>query len=69
MKLHDEWKSILRGAWSVRLIVLSGILSAVEGLLPMFSDSLPKGLFAAASVIIGVAALLARVTVQKEIPE
>ena len=64
--LDTEWGKILKEAWSVRLIVLSGVLSAVEGLLPLYSDAVPKGLFAAASVVVGVAALLARVTVQKQ---
>lgn len=66
MKLQDEWKKILKEAWSVRLIVLSGLLSALEGLLPLYSDAIPRGIFAGLSVIVGIGALGARVIVQKE---
>lgn len=62
--LHINWKQILQKAWSVRLIVLAGLLSGLEAVLPMFADSFPKGIFAAASGFVSAGALLARVVAQ-----
>lgn len=33
--LHHDWKHILLHAWSVRLIILAAVLSAVEVALPL----------------------------------
>ena len=65
MKLRSDWRHILRRAWSVRLIALAGALNALEGVLPFFSDAVPRGVFAGLSVIVGAAAMVARVVQQK----
>ena len=64
MRLIDDWVKVLRKAWSIRLIVLAGLLSQVEVLLPMFSDSMPRGVFAGVSLMVTVAAIVARLTAQ-----
>lgn len=64
MRLISEWKWIVRKAWSVRLIMIAGLLSGVEAVLPLFADSCPRGIFAALSLSISVVALGARVTQQ-----
>lgn len=65
MTLHQDWKLILRKAWSFRLAALAGVLSALEVLLPLYVDSLPRGLFAGLSVVVITGALIARVVAQK----
>lgn len=67
MKLYSEWRFILRKAWSIRLCIVSAILSGVEIIVPLFSDSLPRNLFAALSFVTVVAAAIARLVVQKDI--
>lgn len=67
MTLVSDWKRILRKAWSVRLILLAGLLSGVEVLLPFFNDRMPRGSFALASFVIANAALVARLVAQKGI--
>lgn len=64
MRLIENWTKVLKKAWSIRLIVLAGLLSQVEVLLPMFSDSMPRGLFAGVSLLVTVAAVVARVVAQ-----
>lgn len=66
MNLHPDWKHILRRAWSVRLMVLAGLLSAVEVALPFFENSIPRGLFAAVSGLVVGAAFVARLIAQKQ---
>lgn len=66
MTLHDEWRVILRKAWSVRLIALAFVLSAAEVIVPFFGDVLPKGVFAALSGLTVAGAFVARLVAQKE---
>lgn len=62
--LLSDWKKILKKAWSVRLVLLSGLLSGVEIILPLYIDSLPRGIFATLSILTAVGATVARVVAQ-----
>ena len=48
MRLVAEWWRVLRYAWSIRLLVLAGLLSGAEIALPLIQDLLPipRGVFA-----------------------
>jgi len=67
VKLYDNWRDILRKAWSIRLMILAGVLTGVEVVLPFFSHALPNGLFAALSGVTVGAALVARLVAQKDV--
>lgn len=67
MKLYDNWRQILKKAWSIRLMILAGVLSAVEVVLPLFADSIPRGTFAALSGVTVAAAFVARLVAQQDI--
>ncbi len=67
MKLLADWREILRKAWSIRLMIVAGLLSGVEVALPLFADALPRGIFAALSALIVMAALVARLLAQKNL--
>lgn len=67
MKLLTDWKQIIRKAWSIRLMILAGALSAVEAILPFFSDLLPRGLFAGLSGLTIMAAFVTRLLAQKDL--
>lgn len=67
MKLRDNWRQIAKRAWSVRLMVLAGLLSGVEVVLPFFAHELPNGLFAALSGASVMAAFIARLVAQKDL--
>ena len=69
MALIHNWKQILKKAWSVRLMLLAGILSGVEIALPLFADALPRGTFAALSGLSVAAAFVARLMAQKGIEQ
>jgi hypothetical protein len=68
MKLTDDWRQILRKAWSVRLMILAGLLSGIEVALPFFASDLPRSLFAGLSALVVAAALVARLAAQKDMP-
>jgi hypothetical protein len=67
MKLYDNWKDILTKAWSIRFIILAGILSGLEIILPLFNESIPENLFAALSFVCVSAAFVARLVAQRDV--
>ena len=64
MKPVDNWRWVLRKAWSVRLAVVAGLFSALEVVVPMFEASMPRGLFALASGVSTMGAIIARFVIQ-----
>jgi hypothetical protein len=67
MQLYPNWKEIARRSWSIRFIILAGVLSGIEVVLPFFSDEIPRNLFAVLSFIAVSAALVARLIAQRGI--
>ena len=67
MKLYDNWKEILTKAWSIRFMLLAGVLSGLEVILPFFNESIPKNLFAALSLVCVSAAFVARLIAQRDV--
>jgi hypothetical protein len=65
MKLLENWRDIIKRAWSMRLMVLAALLSGVEIVLPLFSEALPRGLFAVLSFLAVAGAFVARIVAQK----
>jgi len=67
MHLYTNWKEILRKAWSIRFMILAGVLSGVEVILPFFSDAIPRGPFAALSFVAVSAAFVSRLVAQRDV--
>ena len=57
-QLIPNWRAVLARAWSVRWIVVAGLLSGAEVLLTAFPDvlGLPRGVLAGATGIVTVLA-------------
>lgn len=64
MTLLSDWKRIIRKAWSIRLVVLSGLLAGAEVALPLFIDSMPRNVFAVLSMLAAIGGAFARVVAQ-----
>ena len=62
--IHD-WKKVLRRAWSIRLMLLAGLLSGCEVVLPLFVDAIPRNLFAVLSMLTVTGAMVARLVAQR----
>ena len=67
--LHKKWKEILRKAWSIRLMLLAGLLSAAEVVLPLFAADLPRGMFAVLSMMTISGAFVTRIMAQKDMSD
>lgn len=67
MQLYPNWKEIARRSWSLRFIILAGILSGLEVILPFFAKDISRNLFAILSFICVCAAFVARLVAQRGI--
>jgi hypothetical protein len=67
IKLYDNWREILRRSWSIRFILLAGVLSGLEVILPFYADSMPRHIFASLSFACVCCAFIARLIAQKGI--
>lgn len=67
MRLYDNWREIVRRSWSLRFIILAGILSGCEVALPLIGDHFSQGTFALLSFVFVCAAFIARLVAQKGI--
>lgn len=73
MRLLPNWRAVAARAWSVRLIILSSLLSSVAGVLALVDlFDAPRWLIVAAAIggpLFGGAAALARLVAQDNLPE
>lgn len=69
MHLYTNWKTIIRKAWSIKFIILAGLLSAMEVILPLYIEDMNRGLFAFLSFVATSGAFISRLVAQKSIKE
>lgn len=64
-----NWAAVLRYAWSLRLMALAAVLSAVEVAIPYLDDvlPLPPGIFALLAGLVTLGAMAARFVAQAPI--
>ena len=65
MRLIDDWRLIVRRAWSFRLAALAAVFSGMEVVLPLYVDRFPRGIFALVSFAVVIVALVSRVVYQQ----
>jgi hypothetical protein len=65
MRLLSNWQTILQKAWSIRLMILAGVLTAIESILPLYIYDFPRGVAAALSLVVIVLAFVTRLLAQK----
>jgi len=65
--LVSNWRDVVRKAWSVRLLLIAGIMSGLEVFLPLIDGlyEIPRGVFAALSGVTVAGAFVARIVAQK----
>ncbi len=70
MELIADAKQVLLKAWSVRLALLSAVLSAAEVALPFFTTFIPPNTMAILAVCTSAGAAIARIVAQpKSLPK
>lgn len=66
MTLIEDAREVLLKAWSIRLALLSALLSAAEVALPFFTDLIPPHTMAILAVLTSAGAAVARLVAQPE---
>jgi hypothetical protein len=71
MQLLPNWRAVLQRAWSIRLMILAGLLSGAEIALPLLDGfiDIPRGLFAALSAAATCGAFITRLLAQRGLSE
>lgn len=64
--LLDDWRSVLRRAWSIRFSLLAAAFTAAEVVVPLFGDILPRGVFVLLAFAASIGATIARIVAQPE---
>ena len=67
MTLIENWRSIFKKAWSMRLALLSATFSALEVGLPYFTDFIPPNTMAILATLAAAGAAIARIVAQPAI--
>jgi hypothetical protein len=67
MKFVDGWKAILFGSWTVRLTVLSALLSGAEFAISFLPQNAMSGKMALIAFVVSMAAAVARLVVQPKL--
>ena len=67
MTLIQNWRILLRKAWSVRLMLAAFVFTAAEVMLPFFSAEVPPRVFAVMSGIAVAGAFVSRLVAQKDL--
>jgi hypothetical protein len=70
MRAVPEWRRVLKHAWSVRLLIVSGVLNALAAAL-MFGNALPIPPIALfiLTFVVNAAALAARFVAQRRLQQ
>lgn len=66
MRVKDDWRNVVRKAWSVRFMVLAFLFTMAEVMLPFFSDAVPPRTFAVLSGLAVAGAFVSRLIAQKD---
>ena len=68
--LLDDWRCVLRRAWSIRFSLLAAAFTAAEVVVPLFGDVLldvmPRGAFVLLAFAASIGATVARIVAQPE---
>lgn len=63
--LLEDWRWIVRHAWSFRLNVLAGLFAAAEAILPLFMYDFPRGVFAGLTLVTVICSNIVRLIAQR----
>ena len=68
MKLIDDWRAVLKRAWSLKFSLLAALLGAAEMVVQFYQPpSIRPGLFAGIAGGVSLASALARLVAQQEL--
>ena len=67
MKLYNNWKTIIKEAWSLRFMELAIICEVAQVVLPMYTDVIPRDVFTALIILAVAGAYISRLVYQTNV--
>lgn len=67
MQLKDDWRAIVRKAWSIKFMLLAFVFTSLEVMLPFFNEDIPRATFAVLSGLSVAGAFVTRLLAQKDV--
>ena len=70
IKLIDDWRAVLKRAWSLKFSLLAALLGAAEMVVQFYQPAgIRPGVFAGIAGAVSLASALARLVAQRELSE
>jgi hypothetical protein len=70
INLIDDWRAVLRKAWSIKFSVAAAALGGLEVAVALIQpEGIPNGVFAGMAGLTTTAAVVARIMAQREISD
>jgi hypothetical protein len=67
MKLYSNWRDIAKKAWSIKFAVLATLFAVMQVIVPIYSDVLPRHLFAILTGVSTIGVIVARLVWQEDV--
>jgi len=63
-ELVEDWKSVLKKAWSIKLAAIAGFFATAEAVLPLFTDVVPPKTMALMAALAAAGSAITRIFYQ-----
>lgn len=67
MKLYDNWKEIVRRAWSLKFLLIALVLECASVVLPFYTDVIPREVFTPIIIVAILGAGISRIVYQSNV--
>lgn len=67
MRLYDNWKEIVRKAWSLKFLLIALVLECTSVVLPFYTDIIPREVFTPIIIVAILGAGISRIVYQNNV--
>lgn len=67
MKLYDNWKTIVKEAWSLKFLLIALVLECASVIIPFYTDKIPREIFTPLIIICILGSGISRVVYQHNV--
>lgn len=67
MKLYDNWKTIVKEAWSIRFMMIAIICECAQVVLPIYTDRIPENIFTVLTILAVAGGIISRTIYQQNV--
>jgi uncharacterized membrane protein HdeD (DUF308 family) len=67
MKLYDNWRTILKKAWSLKFLLIALVLECASVILPFYTDVISRQTFTALIIVCIIGSGISRIVYQNNV--